>query len=372
MKKFGIVIPTLNRKDLFKGLWEDLSQSGIIEKAELVIVVDNGDQDLRHIISQDYDNVSVYIHSYNMGVAASWNLGILDMLDQVDGVFILNDDIRWQPSIEDLGKFLTEQEEALYKSSRHWCNVYIPAKVYEKIGLFDENFFPAYFEDNDYSYRAKLLNIPIKKSKFLDPTIYRNSSTIAKDPGINKSFEQLKQYYIEKWGGEPGHEIYSYPENGDLNGWAISKELFEKMKEVIPVGEHLLEFGSGAGTPMLHHYWKTVSIEHDLRWVEKLVGKFKHLLVPIKHNSWGKTYNLTSYQVEIISGFRYVLIDGPPSDRRGLMEYEDIFRHSKVIIVDDTHRSNERELSKMIADRYRPTEIIPVNSHEKEAHILCF
>lgn len=372
MKKFGIVIPTLNRKDLFKELWEDLERSGIVSAAEQIIIIDNGDQDLRHIISKDFDNVSIYIHSYNMGVAASWNLGMLDLIDKVSGVFILNDDIRWTPNIKDLESFLDSAGEAIVKSSNHWCNVFIPSKVYSKIGLFDENFFPAYFEDNDYTYRADLLGIPIKKDKFLNPTVYRNSSTIAKDPSINKNFGQLKQYYIEKWGGEPGQEKYTFPENGDLNGWAISTEVFEKMKELIPVGEHLLEFGSGTGTPKLHHYWKTVSVEHDPRWVEKLVGKFKHLLVPIRHNKWGKTYDLTDTHVDLISGFRYVLIDGPPSDRRGVMAYNGIFNHAKVIVVDDTHRANEQELSKLLADRYNAVNIINVHSNEKKADILCF
>ena len=32
----------------------------------------------------------------------------------------------------------------------------VPRATAEKVGYFDENFYPAYFEDNDYVYRCRL------------------------------------------------------------------------------------------------------------------------------------------------------------------------------------------------------------------------
>ena len=49
-----------------------------------------------------------------------------------------------------------------------------------------------------------------KKSwtSFLDPIVYRNSMTIAKDPTLNQKFMQNKQMYINMWGGLPSEEKY--------------------------------------------------------------------------------------------------------------------------------------------------------------------
>jgi hypothetical protein len=45
----------------------------------------------------------------------------------------------------------------------------------------------------------------------LDPTLYRNSMTITKDPKLNSNFERNKKLYVAKWGGEPHKETYTTP-----------------------------------------------------------------------------------------------------------------------------------------------------------------
>jgi hypothetical protein len=47
----------------------------------------------------------------------------------------------------------------------------------------------------------------------LNPAIYRNSMTIAKDQTLNNNFENNKRYYISKWGGEPTQETFGTPFN---------------------------------------------------------------------------------------------------------------------------------------------------------------
>ena len=45
-------------------------------------------------------------------------------------------------------------------------------------------------------------------TSFLDPVLYRNSMTIAKDPALNNRFSQNRQLYIDMWGGLPTEEKY--------------------------------------------------------------------------------------------------------------------------------------------------------------------
>ena len=45
-------------------------------------------------------------------------------------------------------------------------------------------------------------------TSYLDPLIYRNSMTIAKDPALNNRFMLNRQMYIDMWGGLPTEEKY--------------------------------------------------------------------------------------------------------------------------------------------------------------------
>ena len=82
-------------------------------------------------------------------------------------------------------------------------------KLFDTIGYIDVNFYPAYFEDNDYSRRAILSN-KLKMVKlgyanyfhFWSRTIYEEGMKKTND----KYFPMNKKYYKRKWGGEPGKE----------------------------------------------------------------------------------------------------------------------------------------------------------------------
>lgn len=94
---------------------------------------------------------------------------------------------------------------ALYKKS-----------VFEKVGYIDVNFFPAYFEDDDYVRRMMLSNIK-------DGTINRFyfhfwSRTIHQGSGgsDNKFFENNRNFMLAKWGGLTHHWEYEKPFNGNV------------------------------------------------------------------------------------------------------------------------------------------------------------
>ena len=53
-----------------------------------------------------------------------------------------------------------------------------------------------------------LVNAEKSWTSFLDPIVYRNSMTIAKDPTLNQKFAQNRQMYIDMWGGLPTEEKF--------------------------------------------------------------------------------------------------------------------------------------------------------------------
>ena len=104
----------------------------------------------------------------------------------------------------------------------------INAPALEKVGLFDFNLCPCYFEDLDYLRRAvlsgvEIVDLPAHSKHGIDN---KPSHTVNKSPALQRenarTFEGNKQYYISKWGGEPGKETYNYPFNHlDHPMWAV-------------------------------------------------------------------------------------------------------------------------------------------------------
>lgn len=87
--------------------------------------------------------------------------------------------------------------------------------VFDKIGYIDVNFYPAYYEDNDYVRRAIRSGV---KSCTVDNSYYFHfwSRTIHQGQGgsTNAYFNMNRNFYILKWGGDFMQETFEEPFNG--------------------------------------------------------------------------------------------------------------------------------------------------------------
>lgn len=205
--KLIIGIPTINRADLLN---EALANYFEDFKDTEIVICDNGKQD---IITRER-NFVLYKPEQNLGVSGSWNM-IMDYADKVNGthVLILNDDIYLGKSQEEINTIIRLWKPEFICTELNWCSFILSVEAYKKVGKFDENFFPAYFEDNDYFRRMQLAGVTIIVNPMLNPVVYRNSMTIQKTPELNNGFEKNRQYYISKWGGQPTQETFSTPFN---------------------------------------------------------------------------------------------------------------------------------------------------------------
>jgi len=218
-------IPTLNRFDLLKESLLDLSKNFANNPALLSIhIVDNGRQ-IKH--EEQFSTFPVPLHGIiyydaqkkNIGVAASWNKIIKRAFDELgaDYVLLLNDDVVLGKSLNlIIDTIKSRSYPTILTSHFHWSVFLLSKDCYETIGLFDEIFYPAYYEDNDYARRISLKPEIAKRwgqDIRLDPVIKRNSMTIKKDPQINKNFSLNQEKYIKKWGGMPDKEKYKTPYN---------------------------------------------------------------------------------------------------------------------------------------------------------------
>lgn len=169
----ALIVPVLNGHNLL-----DKMLSSIHFPIENVIVVDNG-KNANWEYSFKNPNIENLYHLQmptNLGVPASWNLGIKS-LPFADYWLIVNHDIEFYPGSLETFKSNSNAETLLLSNGLpKWCAFSIGSKIVETIGLFDEAIYPAYFEDTEYEWRCGEKGIPVTLSDI--PIKHENSSTL--------------------------------------------------------------------------------------------------------------------------------------------------------------------------------------------------
>lgn len=177
-------------------------------------------------------------------LAKAWNYATERLIRQekYDAVIVMNDDIQLRPDTGDkLAKALLQDQftadvgvQLLLVSGYNTNGANAQADEGDRFGVggpdyscfaigedylrvvgpFDENFSPAYFEDNDSHYRIRRAGYEAAQ---FTPYTHHASTTLASDPALRRKvqseglFEKCRSYYISKWGGEPGREIFVDP-----------------------------------------------------------------------------------------------------------------------------------------------------------------
>lgn len=201
-------------------------------------------------VNTQFDWEPYIIPNWRMKVplAAAWNRGVDRAIDRkCDYILVINDDVVLSPwTIDNQIKFLEEHRDDDEKavlttgwsvpppkagdahSMMHfpepnpgnaWINAadfacfMITPWTFKIVGGFDENFDPAYFEDNDYHRRILLMGY-YARVVTTAPYYHYGSKTQHSNAGVTtKAFDKCKEYYKKKWGGAPGAETFSTPFN---------------------------------------------------------------------------------------------------------------------------------------------------------------
>lgn len=188
--------------------------------------------------SVDVPVVPIVIENYqeNLGVSAGWNIGLNRAIELgVDKVVISNDDVVLGPSAIPLmldglynydlvtahntrdGMYPEGFRMSYVDGPDYSCFAVKPHQFVEKFGYFDENFTPAYFEDNDMAYRIELAGGVQKKSTLAK--MHHKGSVTQNWGGVpyvnHEMFDANRDYYVQKWGGVPGQERFKKPFNNE-------------------------------------------------------------------------------------------------------------------------------------------------------------
>lgn len=158
---------------------------------------------------------------YKMSVAGALNKGF-DILVSLgcDYIVYVADDVIVADG--DIERVVSKLQEGYWLVVTHCAFAFfgIDPIVLKEVGYWDEGFYPAYFEDNDWLYRIRLRD-PDKVALAEDThsnhigsvTLKRMSPAEQEQHHVN--FRRNRDRYIAKWGGEPNHEIYTIPWNGN-------------------------------------------------------------------------------------------------------------------------------------------------------------
>jgi hypothetical protein len=146
----------------------------------------------------------------NIGCSGAWNLIIKTHMMEPYWI-IVNHDVSFSPGLlEELVDKSQNQNVGILKGKEfQWDLFLIKDFVIQQCGLFDENFYPAYAEDNDYQIRALNLNIEFDhlNCSYLHGDInYETSGSqtwrfdLSLKEKLNKSYNMNLNYMTEKWG----------------------------------------------------------------------------------------------------------------------------------------------------------------------------
>jgi len=252
-KELSIILPVLNCLNYTKGFLRTIKTG----RRYGLILINNGSTDGTAdyfsrlgsrpdvFVKNSDKNPGIFVKNFdkNIGVAAAWNYGIKAAyrIFNSDYFFIANNDILLSPvaidnlialfsnpsivlssgddvsgrvvAPDDVLTFLAPSREKLKPHPDFSCFM-LCKKAIARIGFFDENFYPAYFEDNDYHYRIKLAGLRAVKTNRA-PYFHFGSRTIRENEDIrevsNAGYLANRDYYAKKWGGLPGKEKYKTP-----------------------------------------------------------------------------------------------------------------------------------------------------------------
>jgi GT2 family glycosyltransferase len=199
-----IGIPYISRPDLLARMLETIPRDAVGR----IHIIDNSPSDLALRAADDKQLVVTRMH-HNMGVAASWNL-IIKANPQAAWWAVFNSDLFLESTdLSDLEEAMATND-IVFMGGMHAFGV--SRRAIAEVGWFDENFVPAYYEDNDWHWRAQQAGFEVKwlgSPGHFGSHAIRSSTLYAAEN--RRTFADNGRYYVAKWGGTPSNEVFTTP-----------------------------------------------------------------------------------------------------------------------------------------------------------------
>lgn len=204
-----------------------------------ILAINNGSKDNVPRILAGLDNQHVVVNAYpQLGVAGAWNYGANFLFNSQGGpkanqTLVINQDVVLRPDTyrslanegaEFVTAVSTNQMDKLYEPRESQCPgngrrphpdfscFLISSDCFKRVGEFDTEFYPAWFEDNDYHIRAaraglELYCIDLPFYHYAAGTM-KTASEYDKAHYYGPGFLKSKERFQQKWGVLPGTKEY--------------------------------------------------------------------------------------------------------------------------------------------------------------------
>ncbi len=192
-----------------------------------ILVVDNS----REWFAKDWTRrygVQVYRDpdGHNLGVARSWNVAAQRVLDgELDWFVIVSASMLFFPELHttfrreiEANLSWNDEPSLIVECMGHsWHLIAIARSTLEQVGLFDPNYYPAYWEATDWACRMRLLGLEQRSW----PRVWCNAASIGHAVHVDQArwgapscpAAPLTAYYAAKWGAMSPLERYVTPWN---------------------------------------------------------------------------------------------------------------------------------------------------------------
>lgn len=168
------MIPALGFAVVSKFDLADRLLASIDYPVEHLVIVDNSGKASWNPRKPDFVvNLWVLRVPYGLGLVGAWNL-IVKSTPYAPYWVLVNDDAWFEPGA--LAKVAAEVDtEALnfLRCNPEWSAPVFGEGMVRKVGLYDERFYPLYFDDNDLERRCVAAHVPIKR---IDAVVHHDNS----------------------------------------------------------------------------------------------------------------------------------------------------------------------------------------------------
>lgn len=210
---FFVGIPTYICFDTLNKCIDSVLNSTVIPKR--IYVVDNSQG---NYAGHPSPLVQVFTPPRNLGAGGTWNF-LLPAIYPYRCI-MLNDDIEVAPDMLEAMLNCPSQVVAGDGTSA-FTAMLIREEAWKKVGPLDPVFWPAYYEDCDWAYRASLAGYRIdcpKSGGFKNngPSLTKIRMSESDRNIVDRHYVINTEYYLRKWGGPPHMEKFTIPFNGVL------------------------------------------------------------------------------------------------------------------------------------------------------------
>jgi len=163
---------------------------------EHLVVVDNSGKGAYQPPANPFvSNVWVLPIPFGLGLVGAWNL-IVKSTPYAPYWVLVNDDAWFEPgALAVVEKEVDPDALNFLICNPEWsCPVFGEGMI-DKVGLYDERFYPLYFDDNDLERRVRLANVPVRK---INAVVHHDNSASIKHEFNSLSFARNQRLYNAK------------------------------------------------------------------------------------------------------------------------------------------------------------------------------